>query len=248
MQTDYSLIFTLAILWSVVGFGAYYFLSMARTAALEVEQNVENSSPQSEFQLSPGIQIRKILIQRFLGFLFLGLGSAVLILLLKDKPLTDFGLGFSFEQPVPWWSYLAVPLVVVVGFFTAKSESNLAMYPQIRVKRWTPSLLLLSGISWVLFLVAYEFLFRGFLLYSSLLVLEPVPAIAINCSLYAFAHFYKGPGETFGAIPVGIFVCYLTVHTGNIWSAVIFHSLMALSNEWFSLRAHPEMKIQSRKE
>ena len=69
------------------------------------------------------------------------------------------------------------------------------------------------------------------------------PAIALNSALYAFAHFYKGPGETFGAIPVGVLLCYLTIVTGNIWCAVVIHALMALSNEWFSLYFHPEMEI-----
>ena len=69
------------------------------------------------------------------------------------------------------------------------------------------------------------------------------PAIALNCILYALAHFYKGPGEILGAIPVGILLCYLTLHTGNIWSAVIIHSTMALSNEWFSIRSHPNMHL-----
>ena len=101
----------------------------------------------------------------------------------------------------------------------------------------------ISGISWILFLVGYEFLFRGFLLQASLGVMETGPAIALNCALYAFAHFYKGPGETFGAIPAGILFCYLTLLTGNIWCAVILHSVMALSNEWFSLKAHPEMSF-----
>jgi len=95
----------------------------------------------------------------------------------------------------------------------------------------------------MIFLVAYEFFFRGFILYASLTVLDPWSAIALNCSLYGFAHFYKGPGETFGAIIVGVLLCYLTIVTGNIWSAVAIHSVMALSNEWFSLRAHPDMKL-----
>jgi membrane protease YdiL (CAAX protease family) len=42
---------------------------------------------------------------------------------------------------------------------------------------------------------------------------------------------------------VGILLCYITLHTGNIWSAVIIHSSMALSNEWFSLRSHPNMHL-----
>jgi membrane protease YdiL (CAAX protease family) len=134
-------------------------------------------------------------------------------------------------------------MILIIGYFAAQKPGNLEYYPQIRTNRWTRGMVVISGTSWVLFLVGYEFLFRGFVLNASLGLMEPGPAIALNCALYAFAHFYKGPAETFGAIPVGIILCYITLITGNIWCAVILHSVMALSNEWFSLRAHPEMKI-----
>lgn len=105
-------------------------------------------------------------------------------------------------------------------------------------------MLTLSGITWLVFLLGYEFLFRGFLLFASVAVMDVWAAIALNCALYAFAHLYKGPGETFGSIPVGILLCYLTLLTGNIWTALILHSVMALSNEWWSIRAHPNMKVE----
>ncbi len=79
---------------------------------------------------------------------------------------------------------------------------------------------MLSAGTWVAYLVGYEFLFRGFLFHATLQVWSLWPAIALNCILYALAHFYKGPGEIIGAIPVGILLCYLTLHTGNIWSAM----------------------------
>jgi membrane protease YdiL (CAAX protease family) len=104
-------------------------------------------------------------------------------------------------------------------------------------------LLWLSAASWVAFLIAYEFMFRGFLLFSSISVLNPAVAIGLNVALYALAHFYKGALEVVGAIPLGIILCYLTMLTGNIWCAVALHSMMALSHEWFSLKAHPQMKL-----
>ena len=60
-------------------------------------------------------------------------------------------------------------------------------------------------------------------------------------------HTVSRPGEAFGSIPVGIFLCYLTISTGNIWAAIAVHSLMALSNEWFSIRNNPELKIVVKK-
>jgi membrane protease YdiL (CAAX protease family) len=178
-----------------------------------------------------------------LGFLFLGVLSAILILVLPESGLKEFGLTLHFRSVPPWWSWLLIPTILTMGYFASQKPGNLELYPQIRAKIWTPGMVLVSGASWLVFLVGYEFLFRGLVLHASLGMMEPVPAIALNCALYAFAHFYKGPGETFGAIPVGIILCYITLVTGNIWSAVLIHSLMALSNEWFSLRAHPEMKI-----
>ncbi len=214
--------FILAILWGLTGFAAYYFLAHKK---------------------SHTGQVKEVLAQRGWGMLFLGLVPVFIVLLAWQEKLAVYGLGFSFMALPPWWAYLAIPLIIVASHFQASSPSNLSVYPQIRVEQWNRRIVTLSAASWLGFLLAYEFFFRGFVLFASLAVLDPWPAIALNCSVYGFAHFYKGPGETFGAMAVGILLCYLTIRTGNIWSAFIIHSLMALSNEWFSLRSNPRMKM-----
>ncbi len=225
--------FIVAVLWSAVGFACYYFLSLNESLAVKI------------WKSHPGLdtQVKHVVLQRGLGLLFLGIISAILVLVLPDIGLKGSGLGFSFLAPLPWWSYLFIPIILVVGYLNAPKPGNLALYPQIRIKNWTPGILALSGISWMVFLIGYEFLFRGFLLYASLDVMTPWAAIGLNCTIYAFAHFYKGPGEAFGAIPFGILLCYLTLYTGNIWTAVAIHLLMALSNEWFSIWRNPELKV-----
>jgi len=224
--------FCITVLWSVLGFGSYYFLS-----ASEMPARIFSARFRSD------IRVTRVVIQRFWGLLFTGIISAIIVLVAFKGSLADFGLGFGFEQWPPWWSLPVLPLIIIAGYFTSSLPGNLKLYPQIRIETWTLPVLTVSAVSWILFLVAYEFLFRGFLLGGSLLVMGPWPAILLNSTIYAFAHFYKGPGETFGAIPLGILLCYLTLVTGNIWSAVVIHSFMALSNEWFSIRAHPEMQI-----
>jgi len=234
MLTQEDLRFSIAILWSVVGFGSYYFLSHSRRCIQSFGRPCKILEDQGN----------QVLLQRVLGLLFLGIISVLIILLLPDIRLKEYGLSFSFLSAPPWWSWLLIPLILIMGYFAAQKPDNLKMYPQIRALHWTREMIAISAVSWVLFLIGYEFLFRGFILYASLELMEPIPAIALNCAIYAFAHFYKGPGEAFGAIPVGILFCYLTLVTGNIWYAVLLHSVMALSNEWFSLRAHPEMRIK----
>ena len=79
--------------------------------------------------------------------------------------------------------------------------------------------------------------------FALLTALDKWPAVIVNSSIYAFAHFYKGPGETFGSIPGGIVLCWATLMTGNIWTAVIIHSVMALALEWFSIQRNPDMSF-----
>jgi uncharacterized protein len=47
-------------------------------------------------------------------------------------------------------------------------------------------------------------------------------------------------------LPLGIVLGIVTVQTGNIWVAFVVHVVLALSNEWFSLKAHPEMKYSNK--
>jgi len=234
LLTPEILRFSIAVLWCVVGFGAYYFLSHSTACVSRFESFCRILDKQGN----------QVVFQRLLGFLLLGVVSVLIILLLPGTNLQEYGLSFKFRSAPPWWSYFLIPLILVLSYLTARKSANLEQYPQIRAKQWTRSMIGLSSISWLIFLIGYEFLFRGFVLFAALELLEPVPAIALNCALYAFAHFYKGPTETFGTIPAGILFSYLSLITGNIWCAVLLHSVMALSNEGFSLRAHPEMQIE----
>jgi membrane protease YdiL (CAAX protease family) len=221
------------LLWSVTGFSGYYFLS-------------RDDRPSRLFRsLIPAFDplVLKVILQRAWGVLFLGIVPLSIVALWFKGNSSDYGLGFSFHQSPPGWSYAIIPLILIMEYINAPSPGNLALYPQIRVENWTRGMVLLNSISWVAFLMAYEFLFRGFLFFACLTIMDPWPAMILNVSFYAIAHLYQGPLETFGAIPLGFIFCYITLVTGNIWSAVVIHSVMALSNEWFSLRAHPHMKM-----
>ena len=187
-------------------------------------------------------------MQRLWGFLFMGVGPFLFILSWPGKQLQEYGLGFSFQASPPWWILAVIAFIIIAGYFAAKKPANLDMYPQIRCEKWTPGLICISGFTWFTFLLGYEFLFRGFLLFASRQGMDPWAAIARNCTIYAFAHLYKGPAETFGTLPFGVLFCYLTLITGNIWTALLIHSTMALSNEWWSILRHSNMEfIRGRK-
>ncbi|MFZ5939143.1 MAG: CPBP family intramembrane glutamic endopeptidase [Bacteroidota bacterium] len=232
--SEKELTFFLAVVWASLGFFLYYFFSMNNGPGTRAAARNGDPGKASVYQ---------VLLQRLWGVLFLGLVPALWILFSGKLSFHDFGFSTIFANPIPWWSWLLVAGILLLGYFNSGAKGNLEHYPMIRVQHWSYSLVLLSALSWIAYLVAYEFFFRGILLYSSLSLLGPWPAIALNISIYAFAHMYKGAGEAFGALPLGVVFCLITLITGNIWTVTILHVIMALSNEWFSLWKHPGMKI-----
>ncbi len=185
--------------------------------------------------------IRKILLHRLAGAVLFGLIPVLVILFVFRMPVSNFGSNTDYlAESIIWWIPAAL-LVVVINYYTARNDNHLAQYPQIRVKQWNSGLISLSAISWITYLAGYEFMFRGFLLFSCLESFGYWPAIIINITVYSLVHLPKGHRETIASIFFGFILSYLTIELGSIWFALFIHITLALSNEWFSIAFHPEM-------
>lgn len=185
---------------------------------------------------------RHVIIQRMIGVLFFGLASLAVIGFFLDSSAALFGTGMPNRITLIWILVLSV-VIIPMNYVNSRDSENLSHYPQIRDQQWSVSLLLSSALSWILYLLAYEFLFRGFLLFASLPVLGLWPAILLNTAVYSLVHIPKGSKETLGAIPFGILLSYLAVESGSFWIAFFAHVVLALSNEWFSFLFHPNMQL-----
>ena len=186
---------------------------------------------------------RPIVFQRLTGIFFFGIVSLFIIAYILKSDFSAFGTSAPNSQTLLWTLLLAA-VIIPMNYFNSKNPENLAQYPQIRHKEWSVSLLILSAVSWIAYLLAYEFLFRGFLLFSSIPVLGILPAILLNTAVYSLVHIPKGSKETLGAIPFGILLSFLAIQTGSFWIAFFAHVVLALSNEWFSFAFHPDMKLK----
>jgi len=215
---------SIALFFSTAGFVFYYFYNEKKREALIIGS------------------LKQVLVQRLSGVFLFGFLPAVFIILVKAGDEIKNAAGIASSN-------ILIPLAVLtaillpIGYFNAKGEGNLSMYPQIRTKNWNLSLLIVSALSWLAYLFAYEFLFRGILLSSSLEFMGLWPAIILNVGIYSLVHIHKGFKEAFWSIILGVIMCLLVVETGSFWIAFFIHAVLALSNEWFSLRAHPEIKL-----
>lgn len=189
-------------------------------------------------------QITYIFFQRLAGVFFFGL-LPIALLIGQKIPLHDAGLTFQSKAPVWHWIVGLSLVCVIVNFFASQKEDHLEMYPQIRKPQpWHPQLMVASAVTLFLYTLAYEVMFRGYLLFTCEQELGMLLAIVINTSIYALVHIPKGWKETVGAVPMGIILCWLTLKTGNIWIAVVVHVTLALSSEWFSIYRHKKRSLQ----
>ena len=233
-ETDLKLLNgTIAIAVTAVAFLLYYLITISSPL---------NNRLQRLFSKETA-SIRKILLHRLAGAVLFGLIPVLVILFVFRRPVGIYGSTTEYlAESIIWWIPFAI-LVVVVNYFAARNKNHLAQYPQIRVNQWNSGLITLSATSWITYLAGYEFMFRGFLLFSCLEFFGYWPAIIINIILYGLVHLPKGSRETIGSIFFGFILSYLSIRLGSFWFAFLVHITLALSNEWFSIAFNPDMRL-----
>jgi membrane protease YdiL (CAAX protease family) len=128
--------------------------------------------------------------------------------------LAGFLLVFALISLLPWKKFSNE--VTVAKYLSGQPALRIASYTFLRT----------------VFLVIYEWFFRGLLLLVLSASLGIYWAIVINVFLYMVLHARKSRREILGCVPFGLLVCVFTVWWQSIWPAIIFHVQLAIVNEW----------------
>jgi len=232
-QSNNTTVF-LPILLTVVFYSLYWVTVSSDRLKLWFSRNYEAERANLLYVLS----------KRTLGFILLGVVPiASLIMLTRDFSLADAGVGFNPEK----WGFTVISIILLsliiipVISRSARKPGIMAVYPEIRAARWTNRMMIAETGSWAVYLLGYEVLFRGVLLFPLAVALGPLSAIIINTVLYSAAHIPKGKTETLAAIPFGIVLCLLTLHSGTIWIAFIAHLVNAITMTFTAVKYNPEI-------
>lgn len=188
-------------------------------------------------------QMRQVFIKRIVGMVMFGLVPALILFNTQPYGWADYGVAAKFPPAVFYWTLGLSAIIIPLMFRSSQKPDNLAQYPEVRVKVWSRSLVIWSTLSWMGYLFAYELMFRGFLLFACARAFGAVPALIINTAIYSLVHVPKSSREGIGAIPLGLLLCYITFQTETIWVALVVHWVLALFNEWCSLKYQPDMQI-----
>ncbi len=187
--------------------------------------------------------INLFVLRKLSGFIILGLVPDVIAALFFGFSMKNAGLVLGGTLALWPWLLGASAFFITLNFFNSKNPDIRAMYPELRLKAWDRNGLAIAISGWVLYLSAYEYLFRGILLFACLETCGVWLAVTINLALYAALHLPKGMKEAIAAIPFGALICYLTIESGSIIPAIFLHSLQAVSAELFCIYRNPEMEF-----
>lgn len=186
--------------------------------------------------------VPEVVARRLFGFFIMGVVPALVIWFTTFKTPGQMGLNFEWNMRVLYWLIgLGIPSILV-NWAAGHNADNNETYPQIRVPQWTTGTFIIEYLTWALYLLGYEFLFRGLLLYASLEIMSVPAAVTLNVLIYAFAHLPKGNKETIGSILLGTLMCIAVIRTGSMWIAFVVHIIIAWSNSIFSFILNPHFK------
>ena len=163
-----------------------------------------------------------------LSVIHLALACVMLLPTWFISPIPFFLLKFSMQPSDQQLFGLWLCLVLIIGW-PRKKESDLKQHPDAFL---TTQHIVIYAVSRIVFLIVYEWFFRGVLLITSCEMFGTVNAVIINILLYTLAHFHKDRKEILGCIPFGLLLCVITIWWQSIWPAVAIHVLLASRFEW----------------
>ena len=187
-------------------------------------------------------EIALFLLKKFSGFLILGLIPGVIYYFFINPDFEKFGFsveGFNNNLFAIFSLVITIAIILFINQKANKQNNSL----QINLSEWNILLFLINAAGWIIYLIGYEFLFRGILLFECYSSFGFWPAVAINVTIYSAIHMVNGKDQTFGALIFGGIACYLTLNQGSILIPIFMHVALSIFSDYFSIRYNADLNF-----
>lgn len=171
----------------------------------------------------PGILFTRLIA----GIFFLGLCTATISS--QRNIASEIFTPAWCEYQTPVWTLIAA--AIITGTLSASKELSPAENSNHSLPLFLPLSFVLVR---TLFLIIYEFFFRGVMLFVMIEDLGVIPAVIINLILYMLIHWFDKK-ERYGSLLMGMILCGVSVYYQSVWPAILIHLSLALSHEIFLL-------------
>jgi membrane protease YdiL (CAAX protease family) len=180
-------------------------------------------------------EVFAVVLQFITFFLLAFLIPLLYTKLIWKRPLNYFGLQAGDFR----WGFLfvliTVPLLVLPISYAGSLQADVrAEYPLAKLLLNRHDMIPLYEISYVLFYyIAWEFYFRGFLLFGLAEKFGGVNAILIQTISSCLVHIGKPESEIIASIPAGIIFGIVAMRTKSIWYVFIVHAAIGIFTDLF---------------
>jgi membrane protease YdiL (CAAX protease family) len=236
LQNNFDLYISVIILSTVVFFYFYHYFTISRFP----EKICENINQQTKKNITA------FLVKNGSGFLILGIIPGLIYYFFLNRNFGSF--GFSFGHFIRNLEIILLLMLMIAVLLFVNQKVNLQNNSlQIELTEWNIPLFLVNAFGWIIYLIGYEFLFRGILLFECYNSFGFWPAIAINIAIYSAIHMVNGKEQTIGALIFGGIACFLTLTRGTILIPLIMHVSLSVFSDYFSIRYNDELSFVKQK-
>ncbi len=175
-------------------------------------------------------------IYQFIAFFVLvGIIPFLYLTLKIRKPLGDFGFGFGDAKFGLIFALISIIVIILpMIYFSAKMPDLRAEYPMAKILLTRRGLIFQYELAYVIFYyTAWEFFFRGFILFGLKDKVGAMNAILIQTISSCLVHIGKPNGEIIGSIIFGIIMGVLALRTRSIWYPFLIHISMGIMTDIF---------------
>lgn len=186
-----------------------------------------------QLQSYPNIELLENLYWLMGDFIIYFLLPVLIINFIIKEPLKDFGLAFGDYKTGLNLSLLFLLIMLpLIWLFSASKEFS-SVYPLVSTAKSSWFIFVVYQIALLIFIIAWEFIFRGFLLFG-LKGKFGYYSIFIQMIPFVMLHNGKPALETFGAIIGGLALGILAYRTSSIFYCVITHAGVMFSIDFIS--------------
>ncbi|HMT52579.1 MAG TPA: CPBP family intramembrane metalloprotease [Saprospiraceae bacterium] len=178
---------------------------------------------------------------QFVGFFILMFVLPMLhILLLWEKPLSEFGFGLGDTRYGVKFLVLSLLFLVVPFAFCGSFDPNVTSeYPLAKALIQHKNQLPVYHLFYTVFYyIAWEFYFRGYLLFGLKERYGVMEAILIQTISSCLIHIDKPFAEIILSIPVGIFLGFVALRSRSFWYVFLVHASLGVLTDIFIIYLH----------
>lgn len=177
----------------------------------------------------------------FFPITFLTYGLMLLVIPLLSSPLLlpADRFGFRLGKVRTWIVDLVLAWLILLGLILifGRTPAFLAMYPLFKPPghQWTWKIFLFFQLCQFVYMFGWEFIFRGYLLFSAKKELGTVPALILQMLPFAFMHIGKPEMEAYGSVLAGLFLGLIALRAGSFLPCVFLHFSVAFTMDLFAV-------------